>query len=156
MSQFEYKVVPAPAKGLKAKGIKTPEERFANALQVVMNDMGADGWEYLRADILPSEERQGLRGSHTVYRSMLVFRRAQDATPDAATETVVMAAPVAVVPEPAQAAPTPTPDPEIKTEDPDGTNEAPERTSLWSRSTTEASDIKLREPEPADPPLTRS
>ena len=30
---------------------------------------------YLRSDILPSVERQGLTSSQTVYRSVLVFRR---------------------------------------------------------------------------------
>lgn len=76
MSQFEYKVVPAPAKGLKARGIKSPEARFANTLEGVMNTMGAQGWEYQRAETLPSQERSGLTGSVTKYRNVLVFRRA--------------------------------------------------------------------------------
>ena len=76
MTGYEYKVIPAPAKGVKAKGIKGPEARFAHALEQSMNTLAAEGWEYLRADILPSEERQGLTSSQTVYRSVLVFRRA--------------------------------------------------------------------------------
>ncbi len=40
-----------------------------------MNEMGGDGWEYLRADTLPCEERQGLTGKTVKYHSMLVFRR---------------------------------------------------------------------------------
>ena len=75
MTRYEYKVVPAPDRGLKARGVKGPEGRFAHALEVVMNDMGAEGWEYQRAETLPSEERQGLSGRTTVYRNMLVFRR---------------------------------------------------------------------------------
>ncbi|MDR9394463.1 MAG: DUF4177 domain-containing protein [Roseovarius sp.] len=75
MAAFEYKVIPAPAKGRKAPGVKGAEARFAHGLQEVMNEMARDGWEYLRADILPSEERQGLASTHTVYRSVLVFRR---------------------------------------------------------------------------------
>lgn len=75
MPEFEYKVVPAPTKGEKAKGVKTPQARFAHALETMMNTMAADGWEYLRADMLPSEERQGLTGSTTNWRNMLVFRR---------------------------------------------------------------------------------
>ncbi|MFK7938915.1 MAG: DUF4177 domain-containing protein [Roseovarius sp.] len=78
MIRFEYKVRPAPAKGRKGAGIKGPEARFAHALELVMNEMGAEGWEYVRSDILPSEERQGLTSSHTVYRSVLVFRRPLD------------------------------------------------------------------------------
>ena len=75
MPRFEYKVVPAPARGLKAKGVKRPEERFALALSTLMNELGAEGWDYVRADILPSEERAGLASKQTVYHSLLVFRR---------------------------------------------------------------------------------
>ena len=56
MHRYEYKVIPAPGKGLKAKGLKSPEARFAYALETAMNELGAEGWTYLRADILPSEE----------------------------------------------------------------------------------------------------
>ncbi|MDP5359869.1 MAG: DUF4177 domain-containing protein, partial [Paracoccaceae bacterium] len=72
---YEYKVVPAPVRGVKAKGVKTAQDRFAHALQTVMNDLAAEGWEYLRAELLPSEERQGLTGSTTNWRNVLVFRR---------------------------------------------------------------------------------
>jgi hypothetical protein len=50
MTGFEYKVIPAPLRGLKGKGIKGTPARFANALQLVMNDLGAQGWEYQRKD----------------------------------------------------------------------------------------------------------
>ena len=76
MSGWEYKVVPAPTKGVKGRGVKGPEGRFANALQGVMNEMGATGWEYQRAETLPSTERSGLTGSTTEWRNVLVFRRA--------------------------------------------------------------------------------
>jgi len=76
MTGFEYKVVPAPMRGLKAKGIKGTPARFANALQLVMNDLGAQGWEYQRTDTLPVEERFGLTKKSTSFQNMLVFRRA--------------------------------------------------------------------------------
>ncbi|MDX5402554.1 MAG: DUF4177 domain-containing protein [Rhodobacterales bacterium] len=72
---YEYRVIPAPVKGTKAKGAKTAEERFALTLQQAMNTMAEDGWEFLRAETLPSEERSGLTGRKTVYHNMLVFRR---------------------------------------------------------------------------------
>ena len=87
MAGYEYKVVPAPVKGTKARGVKTPEARFSLSLEELMNAYGADGWEYQRADILPSEERRGLRSSQTVYRTDLVFLRAIEeatAAPEAA------------------------------------------------------------------------
>ena len=76
MSQYEYKVVPAPKKGLKAKGVKSAEDRYANALETAMNALGAEGWEYQRSETLPSEERSGLTRRVTTFKNMLVFRRA--------------------------------------------------------------------------------
>lgn len=75
MQRPEYRVIPAPTRGTKAPGRKTPEERFAHAIEAKVNEMAAQGWMYLRADILPSTERQGLTGSQTVYRTVLVFAR---------------------------------------------------------------------------------
>lgn len=76
MQRYEYRVVPAPRKGEKARGLKTLEERFAHSLAGLMNKMGAEGWEYQRADTLPMDERVGLTGSKTTFQNMLVFRRA--------------------------------------------------------------------------------
>ena len=75
MRKYEYKVIPAPTKGVKARGVKTSEARFANAIEKKMNELAVEGWSYVRSDLLPSDERQGLTSSHTVYRSLLVFRR---------------------------------------------------------------------------------
>jgi hypothetical protein len=75
MQRYEYRAVPAPKKGKKAKGVRGAEARFAHALTDCMNDMAAEGWEYLRTDTLPSEERTGLTGRTTVFQNMLVFRR---------------------------------------------------------------------------------
>ncbi len=78
MPKYEYKVIPAPSKGTKAKGVKTVEGRFALSVEGVLNQMGAEGWEYLRAELLPSDERSGLTGSTTNWRNVLVFRRTAD------------------------------------------------------------------------------
>jgi hypothetical protein len=76
---YEYRVIPAPTKGTKAKGAKTAEDRFALTLQEAMNTMATDGWEFQRAETLPSEERTGLTGRKTVYHNVLVFRRKTEA-----------------------------------------------------------------------------
>lgn len=76
MSPFEYKVVPAPAKGTKAKGVKSAEARFANSIEITLNELAAEGWEYLRAETLPSEERSGFASTTTNWRNVLIFRRA--------------------------------------------------------------------------------
>lgn len=88
--RFEYKVVPAPTKGIKAKGVKTAPDRFANAMQAVLNEQGAEGWEYLRTDTLPCEEREGLMGKTTVYQNMLVFCRLADMDDDLEDEDVTL------------------------------------------------------------------
>ncbi len=90
MPQFEYKVVPAPRRGEKAREAKTTEERYALALTNLMNEMGRDGWQYLRADTLPVDERVGFTGTKTSYQNMLVFQR--DVVASARVEAVAAAA----------------------------------------------------------------
>lgn len=85
MSQFEYSVIPAPSRGEKAKDARTPGDRYAVALAAQLNRMAKDGWEYLRADVLPSEERSGLTGRSTVYHNLLIFRRSLAGAPAAVT-----------------------------------------------------------------------
>ena len=75
MQRYEYKVIPAPKRGEKARGIKSTEDRFAFALTQLMNQLGAEGWDYVRADALPCEERVGLTGTKTTFQNVLVFRR---------------------------------------------------------------------------------
>lgn len=75
MTAYEYRVVPAPSRGRKARGVKGLDGRFANALETVMNELAAEGWEYQRSDTLPSEERSGLTSTTTTYRNIMVFRR---------------------------------------------------------------------------------
>ncbi len=72
---YEYRVVPAPRRGVRKSNAKTSEARFAVSLTDLMNEMGREGWEYLRADTLPMDERAGLTGTKTSYQNMLVFRR---------------------------------------------------------------------------------
>ena len=140
MAKYEYKVIPAPAKGAKTPGIKAGEARFANTIEGLLNAQAADGWEYLRSDILPSDERQGLTSTQTVYRTLMVFRRMKADEDSAADEVIAVArgvaeaaAPDALPPqrrepvvtplvEPARADPAPKPAPDevpAKPETPD-------------------------------------
>ena len=79
MPRYEYKVVPAPKKGLKGKGVRGAEAKFSFAIEELMNTMAGFGWEYQRAETLPSLERTGLTGTTTEWRNVLVFRRLRDA-----------------------------------------------------------------------------
>lgn len=77
---YEYHVIPAPSKGQKVKGAKSADARYAAALATALNTEAAQGWEFIRAEVLPTEERQGLTGSKTVFVNVLVFRRDADET----------------------------------------------------------------------------
>ena len=41
----------------RVRGLKTVEDKSAIAHTTLMNKMGAEGWEYQRADALPCDER---------------------------------------------------------------------------------------------------
>lgn len=97
MSTYQYRVVPAPTKGLKAKGIKGPEARFSNAIEDLMNKLGGEGWEYQRAETLPSVERSGLTGSTTEWRNVLVFRKPRDIDASPFTPEVLEASVIAPI-----------------------------------------------------------
>ncbi|MGI9395413.1 MAG: DUF4177 domain-containing protein [Boseongicola sp.] len=75
MINFEYIAVPAPTHGTKAKGVKSTEDRFALAMTDTLNELAADGWDYVRAETLPCEERKGLTGTQTTFQNVLIFRR---------------------------------------------------------------------------------
>lgn len=81
MEHFEYKVVPAPRSGSRVKGVKGPAGRFANALENLINELASTGWEYIRAESLPVDERQGLAMRKTEsYQNVLIFRKLTQAT----------------------------------------------------------------------------
>ena len=115
MAGWEYKVLPAPTKGVKGKGVKGPEARLANALEGLKNEMAGAGWEFQRAETLPSTERSGLTGSTTEWRNVLVFRRAVTEAIDDFAPELLPAPNVVTEPEPQDApeAPAAEIDPEV-------------------------------------------
>ncbi len=109
MPSHEYKVVPSPRRGLRAKGARRPEDRFARAVEAEMNRMAAEGWEFVRSDTLPHDHKAGwFRRPVTLFQTVLVFRRAKatDAS-QAVPRPPSAAAPVAAPPEPLAAAAPP-------------------------------------------------
>lgn len=75
---IQYKVIPAPKRGLKSRGIKGSDARFAHGIEKKLNELAAEGWEFVRAETLPSEERDGLMSKTTVFQNVLVFRKTID------------------------------------------------------------------------------
>ena len=101
MPVFEYRVVPAPRVPTKEKGAKTTDARFAVTLTRLMNELGAEGWEYQRAESLPCDERRGLTGRVETTQHVLVFRREREAAaPGLRTPSV---GPALAVPPPSRA-----------------------------------------------------
>ena len=93
MQRYEFKVIPAPRRGEKLRGVKTSEDRFALTLSNVMNELGRDGWDYVRADTLPVDERVGFTGTKTSFQSILVFRRILDVDAALPAPKLITAAP---------------------------------------------------------------
>lgn len=142
MSSYEYTVIPAPSRAEKTKGAKTGIERFAVTLTDTLNDMARDGWDYVRAETLPAEERSGLTSRSTVYHNVLIFRRAL-AEPATRQEAVA----------PSQSATPPAPQPDsIATANARGPFTAPMRpTAKPATKPVDDNHARARMP---DPPLT--
>ena len=85
MAGFEYKVVNAPRKPGKARGVKGFDDKYAHTLSELMNEMAAEGWQYARAESIPVDEKSGMMGKVTEkYLTLLVFQRpVVDQTPEA-------------------------------------------------------------------------
>ncbi len=96
---IEYKVVPAPEKARKHRGLKGAA-LFAHSIETLMNELAADGWQYVRADTLPQEERAGLTSKTTTYRNLLVFQR--EIAPEAAEPRPAPAPETTTEPEPVE------------------------------------------------------
>ncbi len=116
MPSHEYRVVPSPKRGIRARGARRPEDRFARAVEAEMNRMAADGWEFVRSDTLPHEHKPGwFRRPITLFQTVLVFRRAKASdAPHAVPRTAPTAMPPPVVaphPEAPPVVPPPVPAP---------------------------------------------
>ncbi|MCB1387992.1 MAG: hypothetical protein KDK12_02380 [Rhodobacteraceae bacterium] len=71
----EYKVVPAPVRAVKVKGLKTTAERFAHTLAERINAEAAGGWHFVRTETLPCEERSRLGAARVTQQVVMVFAR---------------------------------------------------------------------------------
>ncbi|MBM9594627.1 DUF4177 domain-containing protein [Roseitranquillus sediminis] len=89
----EYKVVPAPHRHRRIKGVKGVESRFAMTVEELINENATEGWEYVRADRLPCEHRSWLR-RRVEEHTLLIFRRTREDEP----RQVLAAAPAAPSP----------------------------------------------------------
>lgn len=108
----EYTVIPAPRRAEKTKGAKTTADRFAHTLAEAINAMARQGWDYVRAEVLPCEERSGLTGRKITDQHVLVFRRAINPVPAPLPEAEEVSAPMPPL-RPAEPSPAPRPRPAV-------------------------------------------
>ncbi|MDF2231982.1 hypothetical protein P2H44_05400 [Albimonas sp. CAU 1670] len=79
MSAYEYKTVAAPRRAGRYRGVAKGPDSFARTLEEALADEAVDGWEFLRAENLPCEEKRGwLSRRETVFHAVLVFRRMRE------------------------------------------------------------------------------
>ena len=151
MTGYEYKVVPAPHRGIKARRLRGTAARFAHALELVINDMAAEGWQYLRAETLPCEERQGLGRRATSFQNLLVFRRPLQA--DTARPAAQTHAPAPDEPPLSRRRPAGPEHPVDSADTPDSAAEAPETAEADSAAPAEPAEAEA--PDTADSPSGR-
>lgn len=79
MTGYDYKVIPAPKRAKKVKGLRGAEELFAHTLTEAINEVARQGWEYVRAESLPVEAPGVFfRGASRGVQTVLVFRRERE------------------------------------------------------------------------------
>jgi hypothetical protein len=79
---YEYKCVGAPERPKRQRGVRGRSDRVALAMQEIIAGEAVDGWEYMRTDLVPVEEKAGLFSrTHEVHRAVLVFRRELEPEP---------------------------------------------------------------------------
>lgn len=126
----EYKVVPAPDRPARLRGVKSQADRFALGLAEVLNLHAEDGWELLRTETFTIVEAQGWFGkSVTVTRTMLILARpridaAAASAPRAAEPPEAMRRPLAAA----------APGPALAPTQSDGQTDGPVELRAFSRS----------------------
>ena len=95
---YEYKVVPAPQRAAKVKGLKTSADRFAHTLAERINAEAAGGWQFLRTETLQCETRGRFGGIKQSTETVMVFAREVGVTrPDASAALAAVQEPEAAV-----------------------------------------------------------
>lgn len=111
--EYEYKCIAAPEKARRRRGAKTRTDRVALVVEEILQAETKGGWEYLRADLFPVEEKSGIFGrTQEVHRAVLVFRRATGASSAGVHQQFAaptLAQPVLAQPPAPAPAPAPTP-----------------------------------------------
>ena len=107
MTTYQYKTVAAPRKLKRVKGVKGADALAAHHVEEAIAVEAADGWEYVRTDRFPIEEKNGMFSRPQVSeRAVMIFRK------EIVQQVAMAAQPVQPASQPVQPAPQPAPPPQ--------------------------------------------
>lgn len=75
MAHFEFKVLPAPRRSKRMKGLMRGQNRFCATVTEFLNENGLDGWEFIGFEMMPLESRRFLFFQYVGECPCMIFRR---------------------------------------------------------------------------------
>jgi hypothetical protein len=79
MSYYDYKIVPAPKRAKKVKGVSGAADLFALTLNDSINELARQGWEYYCSEQLSIQAPGGwFSRARTEEHTVLVFRKPRE------------------------------------------------------------------------------
>ncbi len=73
---YRYKCVPAPKRAKRTREHRTDADALVAAMEAAIAVEAAQGWEYLRTDVVPMQTRNGLfAATSETHQGVMVFRR---------------------------------------------------------------------------------
>ncbi|MGI1661113.1 hypothetical protein ACRDNQ_02645 [Palleronia sp. KMU-117] len=81
MIEYEYRVIPAPAKPARGKADTSAGDGFLALFSELLNDMGREGWIYVRTDVVTERRGRWPFLHRTETRELVVFQRPVQSDP---------------------------------------------------------------------------
>jgi hypothetical protein len=75
VERYEYKLVPTPKQSAIFKGLPKSGDAFAQTLGHGMNELGRDGWEFLRTETVVEKRNVLVISSRKCRHDYMVYRR---------------------------------------------------------------------------------
>lgn len=75
MERYEYKLVATPTKSVKYTGLSKSGDAFAQTLGDGMNELGRDGWQFLRTETVVEKRNVLVFSSKRCRHEYMVYRR---------------------------------------------------------------------------------
>ena len=75
MTRYEFKVLPAPRRAKRLKGLTRGDNRFCATITEFLNENSLEGWEFIGFETMPLEQRRFLFLTYFSECACLIFRR---------------------------------------------------------------------------------